>query len=110
MFDLAIAKIMEMRIPARKRRKIFGHAFRHENMTRITAIHHPLRHVYARTGDVGTIVHIDDFIHRPAVNSHPQPNVGMVFDNGRDFHRAFNGRLWVVKEYKQHPIARRNAN
>ena len=80
MFHFTLAKIVEVRVPARERREIFGHVFRQKNVTGIAAIHHPLRHVNARPGNVGTIAHIDHFIDRPAVNPHPQPDVGMVFN------------------------------
>ena len=40
-------------------------------MTCVAAIHHPLRKVDARTGDIGAAVQIGYFIYRAAMNSHP---------------------------------------
>src|SRR6266478_7622880 len=52
---------------------------REKNMSRITAIHHPLGDVDASTGDVGLFVQISDFTDRPAVNTHSDSKFRMTF-------------------------------
>src|SRR5712692_10573675 len=93
MFYFAFAEIVEMRVPARKRYEIVRHAFRQENMPGIAAIHHALSHVDTGTGDIGPLVYIQDYIDRPAMNSHPQPNLGMIFYCRADLLCTFNCRL-----------------
>jgi len=70
MFYFTFAKIVQMRIPVGIRRKIVRHTFRQKNVPGIAAIHHPLRHVDSRAGNIRPITNINDRIHRAAVNSH----------------------------------------
>src|SRR5712692_7531354 len=110
MFYFAFAEIVEMRVPARKRYEIVRHAFRQENMPGIAAIHHALSHVDTGTGDIGPLVYIQDYIDRPAMNSHPQPNLGMIFYCRADLHCTFNWRFMIAKKHKRHSIAGWQAN
>ena len=48
-------------------------------VTRVTAIHHPLRHVDPGAGYVRAVVHVHDQIDRAAVDSHPEFNIGPAF-------------------------------
>ena len=60
-----------MRTPLRVLFQIIGHMLGEQNVSGVAAIHHALRDVDARAGDVGLFVQIGDFIDRAAVNSHP---------------------------------------
>jgi len=48
-------------------------------MSRIAAIHDPLRDIDSCSRDVHSLVHISDLIYRPAVNAHPELNSRMSF-------------------------------
>ena len=43
-----------------------------QDVTGVAAVHHPLRDVDAGAGNVGALIDIDYFVHRPAVNAHSQ--------------------------------------
>jgi hypothetical protein len=58
--------------------EIIGHAFREKNVAGITAIHHPLRDIDPRSGNVCLLVQISDFIDRTAVNAHAHAKFGMT--------------------------------
>ena len=51
-FHLSFAKVMEVRAPVRIMLEILGDAFGNQNMSRIAAIHHSLRHVNPGASDV----------------------------------------------------------
>ncbi len=94
-FDFEIAELMQVRLPATVLRKIIGHAFGKENVTGITAIHHPLRDVDAGAGDVLALVHIGHVMDRAAVNSHAHGQTRLctqpLTDLERALHRIFDG-------------------
>ncbi len=79
MLHFAFAEIVQVRVPARERREILCHAFRKQDVSYISAIHDPLRHIDARSRHVRSIVHIGDLIYRPTVNTHAQQNLRIVF-------------------------------
>src|SRR5439155_52057 len=55
-FHLSFAEVMEVRAPVRIMLEILGDAFGNQNMPRITAIHHSLRHVNPGASDVRSAV------------------------------------------------------
>ena len=69
-FDLAFAKVVKKRPPARILCEIIGNAFGEQNVTVIAAIHHALGHVYSGACDIGLLVQISDLVYRAAVNPH----------------------------------------
>jgi hypothetical protein len=75
---LALPQVVQVRLPVAILGQIFGDVLRQKNMPRIAAIHHALRHIDSRSGDVGFLVNIDDSVDRPAVNSHPQPDARTI--------------------------------
>ena len=82
-----------MRAPPRVLFQIVGHVLGEQNVTRITAIHHPLRDVDPGSGDIGLLVQITDFIDRAAVNAHPHPQFGMMFEFSANLDRAQDRRF-----------------
>ena len=70
MFDLAFAKVMKERSPARILCKIIGNAFGEQNVAVIAAVHHALGHVYSGACDIGLFIQISDLVHGTAVNAH----------------------------------------
>ena len=70
MFDLAFAKVVKERSPARILCEIIGDAFGKENVTGIAAVHHALGHVYSGACDIGLLIQISDLVNGTAVNAH----------------------------------------
>lgn len=79
-------------------------------MTAIRAIHYPLGHIDARSGNVGAIVHVGEPIHRSAVNSHPEFDLWIGLVSLTYFDRAFNGGIRGGKENERHSIPRWNSD
>ena len=69
-FDLAFAKVMKKRSPARILCKIIGNALGKEDVAVVAAVHHALSYVYSGACDIGLLVQISDLVHRTAVNAH----------------------------------------
>ena len=101
---------MQQRLPNTVLGEIVGDAFRDQNMTGFTAIHHALRNVDSDTGDVRLIIHILQLIDWPAVHTHAQSNGRVVFQSLRDFHCAMHRLLWALKEDQRHAVTSCNAN
>ena len=79
MFHLGLRQARAgVRSPMRILRQVISSAFRKKNVTGITAVHHPLRNVDARPGNIRAIVHIRDLIHRTAMNPHAQGQVSPI--------------------------------
>ena len=70
-FDLALAKVMKERSPARILCQIIGNALGKQDVTFIAAVHYPLCHVYSGACDIGLLVQISDLVYGTAVNAHP---------------------------------------
>jgi len=87
--------------------QIFSHVFGDEDVTGIAAIHHSLGHIDPRPGDILALVHIDHFVDRSAMNSHPQRNPRMFFQGSRNFQSALRRCFWICAKNKRHSIARR---
>ena len=106
----ACAKIMQERPPMFVLFQIFGHVFGEQDVAGIAAIHHPLRHVDAGAGDVGSLIDVGDLIDRAAVDSHPKLNRGMTLQRLRNLHRALHRRLGIGAENQRHAVAGRQAD
>ena len=79
-------------------------------MTSVATIHHPLCHVDTGTGYIGSLVYIQNDIDGTAMDSHPQPNLGMIFYGRTNLHGRLNGRFMIAEKDERHPIASRQAN
>ena len=87
--------------------QIFSHMFGDEDVTGITTIHHPLRHVDPGAGNVLALVHIDHFVDRSAVDPHSQRDPRMFFQGSRNFQSALRRCFGICLENKRHPITSR---
>jgi hypothetical protein len=76
-----------------------------QNVTGITTIHHPLRDVDPRSGDIGLLVQVTDLIDRTAVDAHPHPQFGMTFEFPANFDRAKDRRFRAGAENERATIA-----
>ena len=77
--DLAFTQIVQVRPPMAVLCQIFGDTLREQDVTGIAAIHHPLRDVNSRAGDIRPLVHIDNPANRSAVHAHPQLKFRVFF-------------------------------
>jgi len=96
MLDHHLTQFMQVRTPALVVFQVFGHMFAQQNVTGIAAIHHPLRNVNTSAGDVGALVNVGDFVHRAAVNSHPELKTRRVLQRPGDFQRALGRSFRTV--------------
>jgi hypothetical protein len=76
--------------------EVFRNMAGKKNVTCVTAIHHSLRDVNSRAGDIGLLIKIADFIDRTAVNAHAHAQLGMAFQRLRNLHRAQDWRFSTV--------------
>ncbi len=79
-------------------------------MSGVSAIHHALRHVHSRGGQVRLIVHILDQVDRAAVDAHAQGEIAPLSQRAIDRDRTARGSVRAGKKGEHHPIARRNAH
>ena len=80
MFYFAFAEIMQVGLPMLILLQILGDTFRKQNVSGISAVHHPLRHVNSGAGNVRPFVDINDTADRAAVHAHSQRQIGMCFN------------------------------
>src|SRR5438477_12708163 len=92
-FDLAFANFMQVRPPASVMLEIVSHVPREKNMSGISAIHHSLRDVDARTRDVRLFVQVGNFIYRATVDTHSHFDFGVTLHCFGDLNRAPHRRF-----------------
>ena len=105
----AFAQVMEIGAPARILFQVFRHMPGEKNVTGVTAIHHPLRDVDARAGNIGMFVQITDFIDRAAVNAHADAQFRMALQRLADFQSAQRRRLRSVAKNQRAAVPGRQA-
>jgi len=101
---------MQLRSPFTVLAEIAGHASGEEDVPRVAAIHHSLRHVDPAPGDVRAVIHIGNLIDRSAVDAHAQEKVRMLLQGLRDLDRAAHRRIRAGEKCQRHAIARRQPN
>ena len=97
-FHLALAQIVQVRLPVPVVRQIFRYMPRQKNMPCVATIQHPLGDVDPSSSNVCFVVHIGDSVNRTAVNSHPHLDVRMVLQNFANLQRASRRLFRAVKE------------
>jgi hypothetical protein len=90
--------------------KIFGHVLRHQDVSRVAAFHHSLRHVNSSAGNVCPLIHIRDFVDRAAMNSHPELNRRMTLQRLRNLDRTLRWCFGTGAENQSHSVARRETD
>ena len=73
--DFAFAKILQVRSPLAVLLEVLSHTLGKKDVPGIATIHHALRDVDSAARQVRSVVYIDDFVHRAAVNAHPQTEI-----------------------------------
>src|SRR6476646_9824749 len=59
-FYFALTQVLQVRLPISVLLQVFGYPLRKQDMTSIAAIHHSLRNINPRAGDVGLVVDVRD--------------------------------------------------
>src|SRR6266851_9224997 len=106
-FYFAFAERVQTWPPPRVLFQIIGDTFGKKNVSGVAAIHHPLRDVDSRPGDVRLFVEVGDFVDRPAMNPHSDSKLRMTLQCLADFQRAYNWRFRTVAKNERSSIARR---
>src|SRR5438094_286628 len=104
MLHFAGAKIMQEWSPLFIFFEVFSDTLRKQNVPGVPAIHHPLRHVEAGPGEIGSFVYINNPANRSAVHPHPKLETRMLFQNAADFHRALCRPFRTRVKYQRHSI------
>src|SRR6478672_2041736 len=79
--------------------------FGEENVTGVSALHHPVRDVQSGAGEIGAIGYIDDATGRPAVDAHTDLQRRMIFERATNLYGAANRRFRTGVENQRHAVA-----
>src|SRR6266446_337927 len=109
MLNFHFTQIVQQWLPATVLVQVFGYALGKQDVSGIAAIHDALGHVDARARDVDPAIHVDDFIHGTAVNTHPNLNFGMTLERLADLQCTLHRRGGIVEEHERHTVAGGNA-
>ena len=110
MFRFAFSQIVQMPTPVAVLFEILGHVFRDEDVTSVTAIHHPLSNIDPGAGDVGAPTHIHHATDRSAVHAHAQLEFEMFLHRAADLECAFDRRFRSVVKNQRHAVAAGDGN
>jgi hypothetical protein len=78
-FNRAVAQVMQLRLPLPVVLQIVGDMSRKKNVSRISAVHHPLCDVNSSTCDIYSIINVSNLVYWSTVNTHPQFQRRVVF-------------------------------
>src|SRR5205814_5797609 len=104
-FYFASPKVVQQRAPMFVFFQIFGDVLGDKNVSRVSAIHGPLRHVEGGACEIGVTIHIYHPAYRAAVHAHPNLQAWMRLERATDFNRALRRRLLTGVEDQRHPVA-----
>ena len=107
---LALAQIVQVRLPVAILRQIFRHMRRQKNVSGVTAVQHSLRNIDSRTRYIRFLVNIDDSVDRTTVNSHSQLDARMILQFFADLKRTLSRFFRTVEENQCHTIAGRHSD
>src|SRR6476469_3580185 len=88
--------------------EILGYMLGDKNVSGVSAIHDPLRHVDAGTGEIGMAIHIYHPADRTAVHAHSNLQAWMRLERATDFNRALRRRFLTGVKDQRHAVAGRN--
>jgi hypothetical protein len=107
---LALAQIVQVRLPVPVLGQIFRHMPRQKNMPGIAAIEHPLRDIDSRSYKVRFVVNIGDSVDRATVDPHPHLNVRMILQGPANLESTSHRFFRAVEEKERHPVSRRHSD
>jgi len=109
MLYLALAQILQVRLPVPVLGQILRHVPGQKNMPDIAAIQHPLRDIYSRSCKVCFVVHIGNSVDWATVNSHPHLNTRMILQGPANLESTSHRFLRAMEEKERHPVSRRHS-
>ena len=80
-FDFALTNLVQVRSPSAILREIVGTSFRKQNMSGVAAVHYPLCDRDTNPSHIRSLIDIDNFIDRPAVDSNAHRQGDMRFQS-----------------------------
>src|SRR5438067_13149930 len=104
MLYLAWSDVVKVALPGAELSQIFSRSLRKENVTGLTAIHHPLCDVNAGASNIDLIVDIHHPADGPAMNAHANSEPGMFFERARDCQSVLHRRLHAGGIYDGHAV------
>src|SRR6266436_10135701 len=105
MFDLTLAKFMQVRLPVRVFFEIFSDVLREQDVSGIAAVHDPLSHIDAGASYVRFSGCVDDPTHGSTVYAHSQLKFRMLLESATYFQRAFNRRFRAMIKNQRDAVA-----
>src|SRR5207237_847228 len=105
MFHFARAKIVQEWSPLLVFFEVFGDVFGKQNVTGIAAIHHTLRNIDSRSGNVRSIVEVSNHIDWAAMDSHPQSQLWILLHRARDLEGALCRRFGAIAKNQRDAVA-----
>src|SRR5437763_8961000 len=79
-------------------------------MSRVPAIHHPLRQVNSTASHVAIGIDIRNAVNRSGVGAHADLYMWICAQSPADFNRAACRGFWVAEEYKSHAVTARQSH
>src|SRR5207247_3644765 len=104
MLYLAWSDLVKVALPGAELSQIVSRQLRKENVTGLTAIHHPLCNVNAGAGDIDLVVDIHHPADGPTMNSHANGEPGMLLECARDCQGALHRRLHAGGKDEGHSV------
>ena len=108
--DLAFPQVAQTGRPLPGMHQIIRHVLGEKNVSGVTTIHHPLRHVDPGPGDVGPPAHVGYLAHRAAVNAHAHRKLRMFLKRFCNLERAAGRFFRAVAKDQRHAVAGRQPN
>ena len=109
MLHLALAQIVQVRLPMPVIGQIFRHMSGQKNVSGIATLQHALRDIHSRSCKVRFVIHIDDSIDWSTVNPHSYLDVAMILQGPANLESTSHWFLGTLKEKERHPIACRHS-
>ena len=110
MFNLALAEVVQERLPVTILREVVGDAFGKKDVAGIATIHHSLCDVDSGSSDVRLIVDVGDSVDRAAVDPHANLKAGPLLQFLTDFQGALCRIFRCAKEEQRHSISCRQSD
>src|SRR5258708_1285021 len=84
--------------------------FGKKDVASVATIHYSLGDVNSRSSDVESVVNVPDLIDCPAVDPHPQTNIGILFEFLTDFQCTTHRFFRALKEKQRHSVTGRHTD
>ncbi len=109
MLHFAFAQLVQMGAPLAILFKVVSHMLGQKNVSRVPAIHDPLRQVDTGPRNVRPIVHVGNAAYWTAVDSHAHLQFRMAPERITSLHRARNRGIRRCRKDQRHSVPGRQA-